>query len=87
MAILIEKVFIKLNNEIIKGIPEEDVDRTSEDGKASSVQFIHFKFSDDQITQFKPDSVIIEIGIEHKEYSHSTKLTVENIKALSGDFI
>ena len=82
-----EKVFIKLNNEIIKGIPEEDVDRTSEDGKASSVQFIHFKFSDDQITQFKPDSVIIEIGIEHKEYSHSTKLTVENIKALSEDFI
>ena len=46
-----------------------------------------FFFKCDQITQFKPDSVIIEIGIEHKEYSHSTKLTVENIKALSGDFI
>ena len=37
-----EKVFIKINGEIIKAIPEEDVDRTSAEGKASSVQFVHF---------------------------------------------
>ena len=37
-----EKVFIKINNEIIKATPEKDVDRTSAEGKASSVQFIHF---------------------------------------------
>ena len=30
----------------IKAVPEEDVDRTSSEGKASSVQFIHFKFND-----------------------------------------
>ena len=44
-----EKVFMKIDGEIVKAIPEEDVDRTSADGKASSVQFIHFKFNDQQI--------------------------------------
>ena len=44
-----EKVFMKIDGEKIKAIPEEDVDRTSSEGKASSVQFIHFKFNDEQI--------------------------------------
>ena len=42
-----EKAFIKINGEIVKAIPEEDVDRTSATGKASSVQFLHFKFTDE----------------------------------------
>ena len=81
-----EKVFIKIDGEIIKAIPEEDVDRTSADGKASSVQFIHFKFSDEQIQKFKSDSVEVEISIDHKEYSHTTKLSSANLGALSADF-
>ena len=60
-----EKVFIKINGQSIKAIPEEDVDRTSAEGKASSVQFIHFEFSDDQIQKFKSDGVGVEIGIDH----------------------
>ena len=82
-----EKVFIKIDNEIIKAVPEEDVDRTSVEGKASSVQFIHFKFNDDNITKFKSGNVSINLGIDHKEYAHSTKLTEDNIKSLSLDFI
>ena len=42
-----EKVFIKVDEEVIKAVPEEDVDRTSVEGKASSVQFVHFKFHDE----------------------------------------
>ena len=41
-----EKIFMKSNDEIVKAVPEEDVDRTSAEGKASSVQFIHFKLND-----------------------------------------
>ena len=81
-----EKVFIKINGESIKAIPEEDVDRTSAEGKASSVQFIHFKFSDEQIQKFKLDGVDVEIGIDHKEYSHTTKLSSANLSSLSADF-
>ena len=82
-----EKIFMKINKEEVKAVPEADVDRTSAEGKASSVQFIHFKFSDDQINKFKIGNISIELGINHKEYSHSTKLTEDNVKSLSADFI
>ena len=81
-----EKVFIKIGDELIKAIPEKDVDRTSAEGKASSVQFIHFKLNDEQIQKFKSDTVQVEIGIDHKEYSHTTKLSSANLSSLSADF-
>ena len=81
-----EMVFMKLNGETIKAVPEEDVDRTSAEGKASSVQFIHFNFTDEQIQKFKSNDVNIEIGMDHKECSHTTKLSIENIASLSSDF-
>ncbi len=81
-----EKVFIKINGETIKAIPEEDVDRTSAEGKASSVQFIHFTFDDEQIQKFKSNGAEVEIGIDHKEYSHTTKLNAANLSSLSADF-
>ncbi len=82
-----EKVFMKIDNEIVKAIPEADVDRTSAEGKASSVQFIHFRLSDQQIEKFKANSSQIELGIDHEKYSHTTKLTEINVKSLSADFI
>ena len=81
-----EKIFMKIDSEIVKAVPETDVDRTSTKGKASSVQFIHFKLNDNQIAKFNLDSSNIELGINHKEYAHSTKLTEDNIKSLSADF-
>ena len=82
-----EKVYMKIDGDLIKAVPEEDVDRTSAEGKASSVQFIHFKFNEEQIQKFKSNSSSIEIGIDHEEYSHSTKLHDATIKSLSADFI
>ena len=82
-----EKVFMKIDDAVIKAVPEEDVDRTSAEGKASSVQFIHFRFSDDQIAKIKSGKADVQLGIEHKEYAHTTKLTEVNIKSLSADFI
>ena len=81
-----DKVFMKLDEEEIKAVPEDDVDRTSAEGKASSVQFIHFKFTEEQIQKFKSDGVEVEIGIDHKEYSHTTKLSASNLSSLSADF-
>ena len=78
---------MKIENEEVKATPEIDVDRTSAEGKASSVQFIHFKFNEDQINKFKSGKVSIELGIDHKEYAHTTKLTEDNLKSLSADFI
>ena len=82
-----EKIFMKIDNEVVKAVPEDDVDRTSAEGKASSVQFIHFKFNDDQVSKIKSGTINIELGIDHKEYAHTTKLTEDNIKSLLADFI
>ena len=81
-----EKISMKIDNEVVKATPEKDVDRTSTNGKASSVQFIHFKLTNEQIIKFKSNNSTIEIGIDHKEYFHKTKLNEENIKSLLLDF-
>tara|TARA_B110001452_G_C15085074_1_gene378608 strand:- start:137 stop:730 length:594 start_codon:yes stop_codon:yes gene_type:complete len=81
-----EKVFLKISEDIIKSIPEQDVDRTSAEGKASSVQFIHFEFTDEQVKKFKDSSNEIIIGVDHEMYKHTVKLTEDNQKALAMDF-
>ena len=81
-----EKIFIKIDGEIVNAIPEKDVDRTSAEGKASSVQFLHFKFTNEQIQKFKLDGAEVEIGINHNEYTHTTKLNTLNLSSLSADF-
>ena len=81
-----EKVFMKVDGDLIKAVPEEDVDRTSSEGKASSVQFIHFKFNEQQIKKFKSNSSDIMLGIDHIEYSHTTKLSDVVTKSLLADF-
>ena len=81
-----QNVFMKVDGEKVNAVPEEDVDRTSTEGKASSVQFVHFKFNDKQIEKFKSGSFDVEIGIDHKEYSHTTKISNFSLKSLSADF-
>ena len=82
-----EKVFIKVKDEIIKSEPEKDVDRTSSEGKASSVQFIHFIFTDDQMKKFKDFNNDVILTIDHKIYSHSSKINDDTRKSLIKDFI
>lgn len=82
-----EKVFIKIKDEIIKSEPEQDVDRTSSEGKASSVQFIHFIFTDEQIKKFKDFNNDVILTIDHKIYSHSSKINDITKKSLIKDFI
>ncbi len=81
-----ETCYILLGDEKILGSSEKDVDRTSADGKASSVQFIHFDFTEKQIQDFKYGNKEVFFGITHKEYYHFTKLKKENIDSLKNDF-
>ena len=81
-----KKVFIKINNDKIPSLPEKDVDRTSSEGKASAVQFVHFNFSDEQITKFKDFENDIFLNIDHDLYKHTTKFSEKVKKALVRDF-
>ena len=48
-----ETMTLEFDGETVAGVPEADVDRTTADGKASSVQFVHFPFADDQVEKFQ----------------------------------
>ncbi len=81
-----ETMFFKFDGEEVVGQPEEDVDRTTADGKASSVQFIHFPFTAEQIAKFrKPDTQVI-VGFKHDAYAHMTVLNEASREALARDF-
>ncbi len=82
-----QKVYMKVGKDKISAVPEKDLDRTSAEGKASSVQFIHFNFSEQQIKNFKDINNEIIIGIDHKLYNHMSKISEETRKALFKDFI
>ena len=81
-----ETMFFDLDGEVVKGVPEEDLDRTNADGKASSVQFLHFPFSADQVDKFKNPDTRIMLGIEHEKYAHAVILPPEVRDALAADF-
>ena len=82
-----EKVYMQVGKEKIIAIPAKDLDRTSAEGKASSVQFVHFNFSKQQIKNFSDINNEITIGIDHKSYKHMSKISEEARNVLSKDFI
>ena len=81
-----EKVYIKVAKEVIKAVPETDVDRTTSEGKASSVQFVHFNFSSKQIKKFKDLNNNIYLGIDHRLYNHLIKIPNNIVETLAKDF-
>ena len=82
-----KKVYMQVAGEKIQAISETDVDRTSAEGKASSVQFVHFNFSDEQIKKFKNPNTEIIMIIDHSLYNHTTKISEDIKNALIKDFI
>lgn len=78
--------FVQIGDEKIAAVPEGDVERTSDDGKASSVHFVHFPLSDDQKAKFNEPGVTIMVGCDHEQYAHLALLSPATRKELSGDF-
>ena len=80
------KAFIRVGGETIRSVAEDDQERTREDGKASSVQFVHFAFTPAQVAAFKQPGAEVVLGFSHRNYGHMAAMA-ENIRAeLAGDF-
>ena len=80
-----EKTFMKINGETVEARPEADVDRTTADGKASSVQFVHFDLTPEQVKAFKSEGAEIVVGFSHPDYHHMTQLSEPVRAALAED--
>jgi len=77
---------ITVGDDVIKGVPEDDIDRTTSEGKASSIQFLHFPFSDELVSGFRDTSNKVVIGINHKKYGHMAIVPQAMREALAADF-
>lgn len=78
--------FIRVGGEIVRGVAEEDQERSREDGKASSVQFIRFPFTAAQIAAFKSGDGDAIVGFDHPNYGHMAVMSPAVRQALSQDF-
>jgi hypothetical protein len=79
-----ECVFLEIGGERIKAAPTEYDDRTTPDGKTSSVHWLRFKLTADQIARFERDRVVL--GVEHRNYGHMAVLNEATKVALAKDF-
>ncbi len=81
-----DAVFFDVGGERIAAEYERDVERTTEDGKASSVHFLHFPFTDAHIARFKDPLVMVVLGIAHDNYAHMAVVSPAIRAALAQDF-
>jgi len=81
-----ETVFLEIGADTIKATPTEYDDRTTPDGKTSSVHWLRFKLTPGQIARFKDGSERVVLGVSHRNYGHMAVLGAETRAALAKDF-
>jgi hypothetical protein len=79
-----ETVFLEIGGDTIHATPTEYDDRTTADGKTSSVHWLRFKLTPEQMARFTTDRVVI--GLSHRNYGHMAVLGDETKAALAKDF-
>ena len=81
-------VSLEIIGERIAAVSEEDggIARTRDDGKTSSIHFLHFPFSGAQITAFKQPGARITATLDHPEYAHMAIMPENTRRALVSDF-
>lgn len=78
---------LTVGGETITAVPESDVERTTKDGKTSSVHFLRFPFTGSQIAAFRSPGARAVVSVSHPRYDHMAALPEAVRAALAGDFI
>lgn len=79
-------VTMRVGEQIIAAVPDEDADRTNAAGKTSAVHFFHFPFTDQQVDLFRDPDVEVVISFSHENYTHMAGVTRAARTALASDF-
>jgi Protein of unknown function (DUF3501) len=80
------RVFLDIAGQRIRGEPDPTRENTSPEGKASSVQFLRFPFTEDQIARFKTPGAQVIAGFDHPNYGHMAVMPEPVQAALAEDF-
>jgi len=78
--------YLEVGGETVRAVAEADQDRTTAEGKASSVQFVHFPFAPAQIAAFRRPGARVVLGLAHPAYSHMAVLPEPVRTVLADDF-
>lgn len=81
-----ETVYLTIGPLRIEATPTEYEDRTSEDGKTSSVHWVRFSFTPEQIAAFQNSNEAVVLGIAHPNYGHMAVVPAETRAELARDF-
>jgi hypothetical protein len=81
-----ETISIDVAGSRAKGTPTEYEDRTTPDGKTSSVHWIRFRFTPEQIAAFKSGEGKVVLEIAHPNYGHMAVIGPDVRKELARDF-
>lgn len=81
-----DHVFLEVAGEQIVGAPDQTRENTSPEGKASSVQFVWFHFTPEQVAWFKSPGARIIVGFDHPNYAHMAVMPEPVRAALAEDF-
>lgn len=65
-----DRFFLMIGETRAPGRPESDVERTRDDGKASSVHFLRFALTDGEAAAFGDPAVPVMAGCDHPRYGH-----------------
>lgn len=81
-----ESVSFEIAGTRVKGTPTEYEDRTTPDGKTSSVHWVRFVFTPELRKQFADPSARLLLAIEHPNYGHIAVISPEVRAELAKDF-
>jgi Protein of unknown function (DUF3501) len=81
-----ETAYLMVGAAKVAGRPADYEDRTSEDGKTSSVHWIRFGFAPGQIAAFKDPANMVVLGLSHENYGHMAVVPPETRAELATDF-
>ena len=80
-----DSVFLDIGKDRIKGTPTDYEDRTTAEGKTSSVHWLRFTFTPAQAAAFRGGSEPVLIGMEHPNYGHMAVIPPATRAALALD--
>jgi hypothetical protein len=81
-----ESVYMTIGARRIAAAPTDYEDRTTPEGKTSSVHWVRFRFTPDEIAAFKNPSESVVLGIAHENYGHMAVISADARSELAKDF-
>ncbi len=81
-----DTISLSLMGDTVAAVSETEVERTTEEGKTSSIHFLHFPFTDAQVASFRDPETQVILAIAHANYGHMAVLPRDVKQALAADF-